>query len=256
MKRHQCHTPINCCCHVKSRFVWVTLYEISLLLIVVCWQSTHALTSQMLVGRTMRIRRRRHPSALPPLPIPRWSYTVLRRNARRSRDLDDVGEDNYDNNDDNNNDDRSGIFARIRRQRQRNYYDDDNDDVNDGDDDDQYGDSAKYDNFGRRVADRFSTRKVFDRYDNDEDDDEDYEDGEDSGGIFDNVLIPNPLLDNIDPDGAAERFPELAQDPKFWFDMLLFVAFINFMSSMGPRSPITDLSEILSQATLPPPPGI
>jgi hypothetical protein len=68
----------------------------------------------------------------------------------------------------------------------------------------------------------------------DEDDEEEYD-------MFENVLIPNPLLDSIDPDGAAERFPELARDPRFWFDMVLFIAFLDFLSYAGPRDPFPDL---------------
>ena len=59
--------------------------------------------------------------------------------------------------------------------------------------------------------------------------------------LLGNVLIPNPILDNIDPDGAADRFPELARDPRFWFDIFLFVAFLDFLSLVGPRDPFPDL---------------
>lgn len=68
----------------------------------------------------------------------------------------------------------------------------------------------------------------------DEDDDEWDEDGEEYD-LFSNVLIDNPLLDRIDPDGAAERFPELAADPRFWLDMVLFTLFLNFLSGIGPQ---------------------
>jgi hypothetical protein len=71
--------------------------------------------------------------------------------------------------------------------------------------------------------------------------DEDDEDVEEENDLFGNVLIPNPLLDAMDPDGAAERFPELAQDPRFWFDMILFVAFLDFLSFAGPRDPFPDI---------------
>lgn len=59
---------------------------------------------------------------------------------------------------------------------------------------------------------------------------EDYE-------LLGDYLVPNPLLDSIDPDGAAERFPEIASDPRFWFDMLLFITFLDFVSYAGPRNP-------------------
>ena len=48
-------------------------------------------------------------------------------------------------------------------------------------------------------------------------------------------------LDSIDPDGAADRFPELASDPKFWIDMALFIAVLNFLSSVGPQDPFPSL---------------
>jgi hypothetical protein len=98
-----------------------------------------------------------------------------------------------------------------------------------------------------RAVDRLEARGIFDRYDDDDDDDEGY------GGIFEDILIPNPILDNIDPDGAAERFPELASDPKFWFEMFLFISFINFVSFIGPRNPFPDLPAVMSKAVLPPP---
>ena len=70
--------------------------------------------------------------------------------------------------------------------------------------------------------------------DDDDDDDEEY-------GLFSDVLIDNPLLDSIDPDGSAERFPELAADPRFWIDIILFLAFLNFLSAVGPQDYFPDL---------------
>jgi hypothetical protein len=71
----------------------------------------------------------------------------------------------------------------------------------------------------------------------DEDDDDDTMDSEDDEdfGFFGKGVIPNPLLDSMDPDGAADRFPELAADPRFWFDMLLLVTVLDFLSFVGPR---------------------
>ena len=46
-------------------------------------------------------------------------------------------------------------------------------------------------------------------YDSD-DEDEDFEEG---------ILVPNPILDSVDPEGASERIGELFEDPKFWKDM-------------------------------------
>ncbi len=42
------------------------------------------------------------------------------------------------------------------------------------------------------------------------------------------ILIPNPILDNVDPEGASERFGEIAKDPTFWRDLLLVIAVFNF----------------------------
>jgi hypothetical protein len=89
----------------------------------------------------------------------------------------------------------------------------------------------------------------FDYYDyqdefDDEDDDEDdnlWDDDEEEYDLLGNDIIPNPILDNMDPDGAAERFPELARDPRFWFDMLLFVTFLDLLSIIGPRDPYPDI---------------
>jgi len=80
------------------------------------------------------------------------------------------------------------------------YYDDDEDEYEDDDEDDYY--------------------------DEDDDDDDEEED-------FDDILIPNSQLDSMDPDGAAERFGELASDPKFWFEFTLFVLFYNFILYLG-----------------------
>jgi hypothetical protein len=74
-----------------------------------------------------------------------------------------------------------------------------------------------------------------------DEDDDDYDDDDEDYELLGDVLIPNPLLDSIDPDGASERFPELASDPKFWLDMVLFVAFLNFLSGVGPQDPFPDI---------------
>ena len=143
---------------------------------------------------------------------------------------------NDDGNDDNE-DDREREYARVRRRRGgRAYYDDD--DVDDG-----YGRSYEDDDQQR------SASNVGDYYDDEEDDDEDYyydddddeEEVDDEYSMFGSAVIPNPLLDSIDPDGAAERFPELARDPKFWIDMLVFIAVLDFLSDIGPRNALPDI---------------
>lgn len=119
-------------------------------------------------------------------------------------------------------DDRERVL--VPRRRGRSYNEDDDDD-----DDDEY-----YERQERRYYDE-----------DDDDDDEYYEDEyEDEYEEFDvdfefnrvqvdeeyasDILIPNPILDNVDPEGAGERFGEIARDPIFWRDLLLVIAVFNF----------------------------
>lgn len=100
---------------------------------------------------------------------------------------------------------------------------------------------------GRSDRDDYYDERYYDAEEDDEDfeeDDDDYlytEIDEEDRELLSNTLIPNPLLDSIDPDGAAERFPEIASDPRFWFDVALFIAFLNFLSWAAPRDPYPDL---------------
>jgi hypothetical protein len=88
-------------------------------------------------------------------------------------------------------------------------------------------------------------------WDDDDDDDDDFDGTSD---LFSDALIPNALLDSMDPDGAAERFPELARDWKFWVDILLVLTLLDFLSAIGTGDPfLQDFLVDLSQATLPPP---
>jgi hypothetical protein len=77
----------------------------------------------------------------------------------------------------------------------------------------------------------------FDDNDDDDDENEDFDiDETRQYDLLENIIIPNPLLDSMDPDGTVERLPELLSDPKFWFDMVLFVLFLDFLSFAGPQS--------------------
>jgi len=68
------------------------------------------------------------------------------------------------------------------------------------------------------------------------------EDVNDYSHLFENVILPNPLLDSMDPDGTADRFPELFSDGNFWRDMVLLILFLDFLSAVGPQSnPFPDL---------------
>lgn len=148
-----------------------------------------------------------------------------------------AGRSSFDDDDDD--EDREREFARVRRRRSR--YEDD---------DDRY----EYESESvMNAADMLEDEGFFDDLDDEDydEDDEDYED--DSRDVFSDSLIPNPILDSIDPDGAAERFPELAADPRFWFDMFLFIAFLNFISFIGPRNPFPEVIPAMYTAGLPPP---
>lgn len=45
-------------------------------------------------------------------------------------------------------------------------------------------------------------------------------------------IIPNALLDNIDPEGSAERVGELFTDKQFWIDIGLLLLFLNFLDNL------------------------
>jgi len=158
--------------------------------------------------------------------------------------------DDDDDDDDDNEKEEDPEFARVRRNRgRRRTYDDD------VDDDDMYEYSVE--SRSRRksssvmdAADVLEGEGYFDEFDDDEYDDEDEDEAYD---MFSNTLIPNPILDSIDPDGSAERFPELASDPRFWLDMFLFISFLNILSFIGPRNPFPELIPAMYTAGLPPP---
>jgi hypothetical protein len=124
---------------------------------------------------------------------------------------------------------------------------------------DQRRSSSENDRYRNEIDDEdeyyTSTSAGTDVFDDEDDEDDDDDDDElrdafsdlknnlkdEEMDFFGNYLVPNPILDSIDPDGAAERFPELARDPRFWIDMCLFIAFLNFLSSVGPRDPFPDI---------------
>ena len=113
-----------------------------------------------------------------------------------------------------------------RRGRRGRFYDDE-------DDENEFFDTVEKRVYGETLDD--------DDWDDEDEDDYLYEDDEEDYGLFSNVIIDNPILDSIDPDGAAERFPELARDPRFWFDMFLFISFLNFLSAIGPQDYFPDI---------------
>jgi len=124
------------------------------------------------------------------------------------------------------------ILARIRKRGRRDRFKDEEEEYDEREDQDAYyqEDDDTYWNEDDAVSDDEEEYTI------------DWEDEEEKEyDLLENVIIPNPLLDSIDPDGAADRFPELASDPRFWIDMALFIAFLNFLSSAGPRDPFPDL---------------
>ena len=163
-------------------------------------------------------------SSSPPPPF------QSRLGARGSDDIDD--------------DKREPEFARVRRRKGRGGYDDD--------EDDGYKTDGRNSDSVMDAANMLEDEGFFDELD-DEDYDEDDREDDESYDMFSNTVIPNPLLDSIDPDGAAERFPELAADPRFWLDMFLFIAFLNFISFIGPRNPFPEMIPAMYTAGLPPP---
>ena len=82
-----------------------------------------------------------------------------------------------------------------------------------------------------QFADADDWDEIDDEYEYDIDDDE-----TNRYDLLENIIIPNPLLDSMDPDGTIERLPELLSDPRFWFDMVLFILFLDFLSFAGPQS--------------------
>ena len=68
---------------------------------------------------------------------------------------------------------------------------------------------------GSRRENRGTTRGHDQVYDEDEGDDS-YDD--DNEFFEEGILIPNPTLDAVDPEGAADRIGELFVDPKWWRD--------------------------------------
>lgn len=123
-------------------------------------------------------------------------------------------------------DDEEEEYARVPRRRQRGRL---------------YEEDQVEEEFFEDVERRIYGEDVDFEEDEDDWDDDDDEDDDDDLGLFSNVLIDNPILDSIDPDGAAERFPELARDPRFWFDMFLFVVFLDLLSAIGPQDYFPDI---------------
>jgi hypothetical protein len=136
----------------------------------------------------------------------------------------------------------------------------DNDNDNDDDDEDNRekvrvprgGRRRRYEEENSYNQEEYETTEERPYYDDDEDEDEEYYEDDDDDDDDDeeyeevdyeymyekettskseydqDILIPNPILDQVDPEGAGERFGEIAKDPIFWRDVLIVVAVFNF----------------------------
>lgn len=174
-------------------------------------------------------------------PLTSRATTFQSQLGARVSGSDDIDEDNED---------KERVLARVRRRRGRGAYADD--DVYDDVDDDGRRRSRREDESVNYAADMLEDEGIFDEMDDEYYDDDDIENDE-SYDTFSNTVIPNQLLDSIDPDGSAERFSELASDPRFWFDIFLFITVLDFISFIGPRNPFLDLVPEMYTAGLPPP---
>lgn len=141
-----------------------------------------------------------------------------RRYDEEEEDDDDLDEDDGEN--------RPYEYARVRSRRGRAYRDEAEVDGGAGSDRSRSRDREYYDD---EEEDERGVGGTYGEYDDDydefldDDDDEDFEEG---------ILIPNPVLDSIDPEGAADRIGELISDPRWWRDVaviafLCLVAYIN-----------------------------
>ena len=125
---------------------------------------------------------------------------------------------NDDEDDDDVEDDRELVYARRSGRRGREegaYYDED----------------TSSSSGSRRYQDNV---EFFDLDDDDDDMFEEDFDRKKNSDLYEetyNGIIPNPLLDAMDPDGVYERLgPELFKDWTFWRDMILFTAFLAFFT--------------------------
>jgi hypothetical protein len=153
--------------------------------------------------------------------------------------------DAYVNDDNDDNERRELIPANRRRNRSRSSEIDDDKDKDEPstiENDFQRTENQFRDDRSNNSKESFAGNKYWDIDEDDEDEedlfDDDIFDFDDlqQYDLLENIIIPNPLLDSIDPDGTIERLPELFRDPRFWFDMVLFVLFLDFLSFAGPQN--------------------
>lgn len=143
--------------------------------------------------------------------LPSSKFVSLLEMSRKISDYDD--EDNED----------EYQYARVRRRRGR-FVDDYEEEVSSRRTESSSSSTRtkKYDQDYDEI--KFDDDDLFDEEDEDEYDDDEYDDDDDE---FEDI-IPNALLDQIDPDGAIDRLPELFSDPKFWKDSAIWF-FLGFL---------------------------
>lgn len=168
------------------------------------------------------------PSVFPKEILDRQKCTTFKANKKNPIFDEDDDDDDYE--------DDKFEYARLRRGRGRGRFSNDNAEVEESEsarvsrETDGYGGSnrrsydSEYDeiNFDQRGKTYNDEEEYYDEEDEDYYDDDDEFDG----------IIPNPLLDQIDPDGAIERLPELFSDKKFWKDSAIwfFLAFLYLLN--------------------------
>jgi len=99
------------------------------------------------------------------------------------------------------------------------------------------------DNKGGRASSPPSQSQDVAFFDLDDDDlfDDEYDGSDTMRGETYNGIIPNPLLDSIDPDGVYERLgTEAFRDWKFYRDMVFLVLFVTTFSHGLPFDPVVE----------------
>ena len=184
---------------------------LSSLLLLVVVLSVLLLTADAFAPHTSRVPSHRLLQQHKPEPTP----GTVQKARGFADDFDDFDDDDDDDDED---DDRELVYARRSGRRGReegSYYDEE--DTTSSSRSRKYQDNVEF----------------FDLDDDDEIFDDDF-DRRNSDDLYEetyNGIIPNPLLDAMDPDGVYERLgPELFKDWTFWRDMILFAAFLTFFT--------------------------
>ena len=140
----------------------------------------------------------------------------MNRDRRRDDYYDDDKDDDYE-------------YARVRRRGGGRRYKDDYDDEYE-----YYDDVDEYERPKRKSRVK---SYVNDDLDDDEIDDEDDFDLDEMVENIDwSVTIPNPILDNVDPDRATDRMGDVVKDPAFWRDMSILGVLIWIWVASAPPS--------------------